>query len=237
MKQYRKTLKITENRGITRAAVILIILIVVLTGLILIPSWKYYQNRAAELGCGSSLNTANHQLSIEYLGGREMTPDMAKQIVKISMDGWEDLCPGGGTPYLVEDETEVGYHVVCGIHDRDTKERTRLNASNALGQIEKAVAAERTLGVNYPENVTVALNGKEYEADLVDKESGLKRGTGATGGVKGTVICYSIVGHSEFGKDSGEKDGQIWYFSYADEMHCANWNSKDGWSGDSYLKE
>ena len=55
--------------------------------------------------------------------------------------------------------------------------------------------------------------------------------------MKGTVICYSITGHSDFGADSGLEEGQVWYFSYADEEHCANWKSDDGWSGDSYLKD
>lgn len=224
-------------KGITRAACILLVLIVILLVLIFIPSWKYYQNRAAELGCGSSLNTANHQLSIEYLSGKKMTPETAKEIVTIAMDGWDDLCPGGGTPYLVEEESEVGYRVVCGLHDKDTKERTRLNASNALEQIEKEVHMDRSLGVSFPESITVKINGKEMNAVLIDEESGLKRGTKATTGVKGTVIFYSIAGHSDFGKDSGQKEGQVWYFSYADEEHCANWKIDDGWTGDSYIMD
>ena len=236
MKNYRYQ-KLHSRSGITRAAYLLIILIILMLILISIPAWKYYQNRAAELGCGSSLNSANHQLSIEYLAGRKITPETAKEIVTVAMDGWDDLCPGGGTPYLVEEESEVGYRVVCGIHDKDTKERTRLNAANALEQIEKSVKMEKTLGNNYPDLVKVVLNGKEYEAVLTDKESGLKRGTGATTGVKGTVIYYSITGHSDFGVDSGLTEGKVWYFSYADEEHCANWNSIDGWSGDSYLKD
>ena len=137
----------------------------------------------------------------------------------------------------MEEESKVGYRVVCGLHDQDTKERTRLNASNALEQIEKSVKEERTLGVDYPDRVTVVINDKQYETILRDEESGLKRGTGATTGVKGTVIYYSITGHSEFGEDSGLKEGQVWYFSYADETHCANWSSIDGWSGDSNLKD
>ena len=224
-------------KGIPRAACILLVLIVILLILIFIPSWKYYQNRAAELGCGSSLNTANHQISIEYLSGKKMTPETAKEIVTIAMDGWDDLCPGGGTPYLVEEESEVGYRVVCGLHDKDTKERTRLNASNALEQIEKEVHMDRSLGVSFPESITVKINGKEMNAVLIDEESGLKRGTKATTGVKGTVIFYSIAGHSDFGKDSGQKEGQVWYFSYADEEHCANWKIDDGWTGDSYIMD
>ena len=30
------------------------------------------------------------------------------------------------------------------------------------------------------------------------------------------------------------EDGALWYFSYADEAHCANWRADDGWTGDSY---
>ena len=27
---------------------------------------------------------------------------------------------------------------------------------------------------------------------------------------------------------------EIWYFSFADEDHCANWSYHDEWTGDSY---
>ena len=70
----------------------------------------------------------------------------------------------------------------------------------------------------------------------MDEPSGLKRGTRTTMGLEkaGIVAYYSIVGHSDFGADSAKKEGEIWYFSYADEDHCANWTYREQWTGDSY---
>ncbi|MGN0403845.1 MAG: hypothetical protein ACI4F1_01360 [Bariatricus sp.] len=229
--------KLHSKSGIAWIFVILLVLIGIMVILIAIPVYQYYRNRADEIGCASALNTANHQLSIEYLQDGVFTAQKAKAVVTRAMDGWDDLCPGEGTPYIIENEQDaVPWRVVCGKHDEDTKERTRLNASNALEQIEKKVRSAQIQGEQYPERIVVAMNGEEYKAVLTDEDSGLKRGTDATSGVKGTVIYYSIAGHSEFGENSGVADGRVWYFSYADEEHCANWSSPDGWSGDSYIR-
>ena len=234
MKNYRYQ-KLHSRSGITRAACILMILIILMLILISIPAWKYYQNRAAQLGCGSSLNSANHQLSIEYLAGRKITPETAKEIVTVAMDGWDDLCPGGGTPYLVEDESKVGYRVVCGIHDKDTKERTRLNASHVLQQIKKRVKSAQIQGEMSPESVSVELNGKKYEAVLAEEENEFRTGNVARGKrEEEPTIRYAVAGYGDFGMDSGAREGKICYFSFADEHHYAIWSSKDGWLGDSY---
>lgn len=223
--------KIQRKNGISRLMVILLVLIGIMLILIAIPVYQYYRNRAEELGCASALNTANHQLSIAYLSDGTFTEEKAKEIVTFAMDGWDDLCPGGGTPYIVENESdEVPWRVVCGKHDKDTKERTRLNAAWVLEQIEKQVYSAQLQGELYPQSVRVTVNSKEYEALLTDEETGFRRGTAATSGVEGTVIYYSLVGHSEFGSDAGLKEGEVWYFSYADENHCATWSSRDGWT-------
>ena len=160
----------------------------------------------------------------------------AKDLVTYAMNGWDDLCPGGGTVYVVENKNdwEIPYDVVCGLHDEDTKEATRLNASYVLYQIEEAVRQARAKGEAYPASVTVELHHRELTALLVDDFTGLRRGTATTKGVEGIVAYYSIVGHSDFGADSGLAEGEVWYFSYADEEHYAAWSSKQSWTGDCY---
>ena len=119
-------------------------------------------------------------------------------------------------------------------HDKDTKERTRLNAAYALKQLRQKVDLEQKLGDLTPPEVTVVLNGKEYRALLTEQETGMKRGTATTSGVKGTVIRYALAGHGAFAEEVSLPEGSICYFCFADEAHCAIWKHREGWSGDSY---
>lgn len=209
---------------------ILLVLILIMLVLIFIPVYRSYKNDAAQIGCVSSLNTANHQLAIHLITGKDYSAKEAKKIVETAMDGWNDLCPGGGTPYLIEkEEGEVPYEVVCGLHDTDTKEKTRLNAAYVLDQIKEQIQLEQIQGQLYPEQLQVTVNSKKYTAVLTDKETGWKRGATTIFGEEKIVIEYSITGHSDFGKDAGSDKGEIWYFSYGDEEHCATWSSLDGW--------
>lgn len=233
MKRHWKQ-KLGGRNGIAAVIVVLAVLVLVMVVVIAVPVYRDYREQADEIGCVSSLTSANNQLSIEYLSSGELTADEAKAIVTKAMNGWDDLCPAGGTPYLVETEGEVRWRVVCGLHDKDTKERTRLNAGYVLKQLRKKIDLEQKLGNSTPSEVTVELNGEEYQALLTDQETGLKRGTSVTSGVKGTVIYYSLAGYGAFTEDISLPDGSICYFSFADEEHCASWKHQRGWSGDSY---
>lgn len=226
--------KLDGRSGIAAAVVILAVLVLLLAVVIAVPIYQDYREQADEIGCVSSLTSANNQLSMEYLSGGELTAGEAKAIVTKTMNGWDDLCPGGGTPYLVESEGEVRWRVACGLHDKDTKERTRLNAAYVLKQLRQKIDLEQKLGDPTPSEVTVELNGKEYQALLTDQETGLKRRTSATSGVRGTVIYYSLAGYGEFTEDISLPVGSVCYFSFADEEHCATWKHQRGWSGDSY---
>ena len=226
--------KLEGRSGIAAVVVILALLVLLLSVGIAIPVYRNYREQADEIGCVSSLTSANNQLSIEYLSAGELTAVEAKAIVTKAMNGWDDLCPVGGTPYLVAAEGEVPWRVVCGLHDKDTKERTRLNAANVLKQLRRKVDLEQKLGDPTPPEVTVTLNGKEYRALLTEQETGLKRGTATTSGVKGTVIYYSLSGYGAFAENISLPDGSVCYFSFADEEHCATWRHQEGWSGDSY---
>ena len=226
--------KLGGSSGIAALIVILAILVLALAVVAAVPLYRNYREQGYEIGCVSSLTSANNQLAIETLSAGEMTAGEAKAIVTRAMNGWDDLCPGGGTPYLAAAEGEVPWRVVCGLHDKDTKERTRLNAAYVLKQLRQKIDLAQKLGDLTPPEVTVCLNGKEYRALLTEQETGMKRGTATTSGVKGTVICYSLAGHGTFSGEAPLPDGSVCYFCFADEEHCAIWKHREGWSGDSY---
>ena len=226
--------KLGGSGGIAALVVVLAVLVLVLAVIAAAPVYRNYREQADEIGCVSSLTSANNQLAIETLSEGDTTADEAKAIVTRAMNGWDDLCPAGGTPYLVAAEGDVPWRVVCGLHDKDTKERTRLNAAYALKQLRQKVDLEQKLGDLTPPEVTVVLNGKEYRALLTEQETGMKRGTATTSGVKGTVIRYALAGHGAFAEEVSLLEGSICYFCFADEAHCAIWKHREGWSGDSY---
>ena len=226
--------KLGGSSGIAALIVVLAILVLALAAAAAAPVYRNYREQADEIGCVSSLTSANNQLAIETLSEGDTTAGEAKAIVTRAMNGWDDLCPAGGTPYLVAAEGDVPWRVVCGLHDKDTKERTRLNAAYALKQLRQKVDLEQKLGDPTPPEVTVTLNGKEYRALLTEQETGMKRGTATTSGVKGTVIRYALAGHGAFAEEVSLPEGSICYFCFADEAHCAIWKHREGWSGDSY---
>ena len=48
------------------------------------------------------------------------------------------------------------------------------------------------------------------------------------------MAFYGVAGQDGAWADAGGKAGEICYFSFADEDHCAAWRADDGWTGDSY---
>ena len=230
--------KLKNRLGMSRLVALLIILIAVLAAVIvLIPTVKYYRERSKKIGCETALDTAYRQYVDNYLanGGR-LTRDETKEVITFVMNGWDDLCPAGGNVYIVDDpeKGEGRFRLVCGIHGADKKELTRLNAGYSLDKVRELVAEAQKKGDRYPESVTFTLNGKELTAYLTDSYTSLRRGTSSISGYDGTVAFYSIVGHSSFGEDSEKEEGEVWYFSFADENYCANWNYRQSWTGDSY---
>ena len=227
--------KFKNSRGMTRAGLIAVIVVIVMLLVVLgVPFASFIIDRSYASGCMSARDTANDYLSIEYLGNTSMTLEEARTTVRRLMP-FDDICPEDGNIYITEDHSQaMPYKVICGIHDTDLKEKTRYNAANALQLVTDAVNKAQEDGDQYPETVTIETNGRKLTAELIDERTILRSGTDYTSGVKGTVIYYSIVGHSDFGEDCGLEDGEIWYFSYADEDHCANYNVTDGWYGDSY---
>ena len=235
MEKRRRT-KLNQNRGIARLVVILAVLALVLVAAALYPVIQRYRFRADALGCLAGLDTARRQLAAEYLfEGENSSAEQARDYVGFVMAGWDDLCPGGGTTYIVpKDDSELAWDVVCGLHGQDRKQCTRLNADYVLEQLREELRTAQVLGTTYPERMTVMLHHKPLEALITEEDTGLRRGTRATVGAKGTLVSYAIAGYSDFGTGRGVPVGEISWFSYADEEHCANWSAWDGWTGDSY---
>ena len=235
MEKRRRT-KLHQTLGIARLVVILTVLALVLVAAALYPVIQHYRFRADALGCLAGLDTARRQLAAAYLfEGENSSAEQARDYVGFVMAGWDDLCPGGGTTYIVpKDDSELAWDVVCGLHGQDRKQCTRLNADYVLQQLREELRTAQVLGTTYPERMTVTLHHKPLEALITEEDTGLRRGTRATVGAKGTLVSYAIAGYSDFGTGRGVPVGEISWFSYADEEHCANWSAWDGWTGDSY---
>ena len=231
--------KLHSKRGLAWIFAILLALILVLCVMILIPTYKKYQEQGKIVACATALDTARRQLASDFMlnGFENGSAEKAKDFIAYVMNGWDDLCPDGGSVYIVpKDNSLLDWDVVCGLHCADKKLCTRLNAYNVLEQLREALRARRNEGEEYPETLPFTLHGKAGTALLTDEDPGFKRGTATTPGYekKEIVVYYSIVGHSDFGADSGMKEGELWFFSFADKEHCANWCYHDEWTGDSY---
>ena len=229
--------KLHNERGLSWIIAVLLVLVIVLAITSLIPSYKKYQDQGKKLACATALDTARRQLASNFMlnGFDNGSAEEAKAFVTYVMNGWDDLCPAGGSVYVVpKANSPMDWEIICGLHCSDSRLCTRLNAYNVRTQLQEALLKERNKGNPFPESLPYTLHSKPYTAWLTDADVGLKRGTRLTEGQEGIVAYYSVVGHSDFGADSGMKKGEMWYFTFADEEHCANWSYHDEWTGDSY---
>ncbi|MBO4418857.1 MAG: hypothetical protein J5789_03420 [Oscillospiraceae bacterium] len=231
---------LSSRSGASRLTVVLLILVLVAVGIAAVPYVRQYLKDSEQSACEVAMESAYRKMTADYLLSlsSKSTPtskDM-RAAATYAMPSGDGLCPSNGTVYLIEldVDNEMPYEIVCGLHNRDDKRCTRLNASYVYTQIENAVFESGARGVPYPESVKFTLHNQEFTAVLVDDYTGLTRGTDKTNGLEGIVAYYSIVGHSDFGSNSGMQEGEVWYFSYADENHCATWSTTRGWEGDSY---
>lgn len=226
-----------NQRGIAWIFVVLLILILALLILIFIPVYRQYRYHADEIGCTTALKTANDQLAIACLSDAELSAEEAKEVVSKAMGGWDDLCVGHGTIYLVETkDSEVPYEVVCGLHDTDLKEKTRLNASHVLKQIQSQVKSAQLQGERYPDRITVELNGKQYDAVLTEEKSRFRSTGLLTESAEDTEIYYALTGYGSGESDSEASESSVCDFSYTEKGYCVIWSSKDGWFEDSFQK-
>ena len=227
--------KLHSERGLAWIHVVLLILCAVLLVLALIPAYKKYRYHAEWLACADSLRVVNGALVVEYLErGEAASLDKAsKELVSI-LPGRDGYCPSGGTVYFLK-QKDGEWKAVCGMHDSDHAERTRLNASYVLRQVREKVRYEKLGGNPFPKSVTVELNGEPLTCELVPEEVKLRRGTGTTQGYEdlGTVVYYGLEGYGAF-QGTGVSEGEVGYLCFANEEYNARWRVRDAWTGSAY---
>lgn len=237
MKRIKNGLISSRSGKASHAVAILLALVFVMLAVVSVPLIRHLRDHSREIGCMAALDTADKELRNAYLvSGCSLTYAQAKETVTRVMNGWDDLCPGGGTVHLVYDESaEMPYRLVCGIHGSDEKERTRLNAQYVFENLTEKVKVYYTVNGKYPESVAVSLNGEELAVNASAAETGLHRGTDYSGDYKGTVAFFAVAGESEWADSFGAPKGSVSWFVFADEKHCARWDARLGWSLDNYV--
>ena len=223
--------------GINRVVAILLVLIAIMLVVVLLPAWDDLRLLSQRLSCEQAMKSAKDGLIIEYLGRfKEGSVQDAMNTLDQVMVARPNICPAGGEVYLIKNEEGI-YEPLCGLHDRDKRRRVRLNASRALELLREArrIALRNNKGVE-PDAVTIRLNSKQLSCVRVDSVQKLRRGTGTTEGFEGVVAFYGLAGEGNFPVE-GVEEGDIFYFVYADEDHCALWKANDGWTGDAYWQQ
>ena len=122
--------KLKSERGIAWIFAILIVLIIILAITSMIPAYKKYQRQGQIVACGTALDTARRQLAANFMlnGFEDDSAEAAKEYITFVMNGWDDLCPEGGTVYIIpKADSELDWDIVCGLHCSDKKLCTRLN--------------------------------------------------------------------------------------------------------------
>ena len=219
--------------GVNRLVVALLAMIAVMLVIIAIPAWKVFRYRSEKTGCIQALKSARDGLIIDYLSHwEEGTVQQAMATLDEVMPARANICPAGGTVYLVRDEKGI-YEPICGLHADDKRLRARLNASRAKDLLEEGLRLARRESESEPESVEIQLNGKALECVRVQEKPALRRGTSTTDGFKGVVAFYGLEGEGEFSTGKVKKD-RIAFFVYADENFCAIWNAGEGWTGTAY---
>ena len=234
--------KLHSRSGVAWLIGLAVLAVLVLLVIVLLPTIRHYRYEARAAACMASLDTARRQLANESMLLGEVNKEAeARDYVASVMPGWSDLCPGGGTTYIVPADSDPPYWtVICGMHGTDKKQCTRLNADYVLRQLRENLKTTRDEGKEYPETLTYFLNGKTREATLVHVSPGVRRGTSSTMDMKSIVAFYTIRGAGESddlaGYGTSLKNGEISHFWFADEDYCAIWHASGGWSGDSWTR-
>ena len=226
--------------GVNRVVAILLVLIAIMVVIVLLPAWDDLRLLSQRLSCEQAMKSAKDGLIIEYLGRyKEGSVQDAMNTLDQVMIARPNICPAGGEVYLIKNAQGI-YEPLCGLHDRDERRRTRLNASRALELMREArrIALRDSRGVE-PDAVNIVLNSMPLACERVQKVQKLRRGTATTDGFEGVVAFYGLAGEGDFpaGEDAKVEAGDIFYFVYADEEHCAIWKANDGWSGDAYWQQ
>ena len=240
--------KWTDRRGgINRLIAILLGLTAILLLVIVMPSVRRSMAKAAEIGCVVALDKAQGMMTEEYLfRAWSLTKQEAAAVVDKSRYGRDNLCPSGGDYFIVpKKDAATGYEVICGLHDADTRERARLSSGAALSRLSDELKRRQEEGEAAPDKVKIQLNGKTLVCQRVDRNPRLLFGTATDIDRKGIVCYYGLVGNQEEREAVEEreaadlsalKEGDVWYFGYADENHASVWICGKGWSGDAWVE-
>ena len=224
---------ISRRGGVNRAVAVLLVLIAIMLVIIALPDWEVFRYRSEKTACEQAMKTARDGLIIDYLSNFDTgTTEDAMLTLDEVMPGRAEICPSGGTVYLVRSPQGI-FEPVCGLHDSDKKLRVRLNASHALELLRGKLDVARRHGDPEPEAPEIRLNGATLKCERVSEKPSLRRGTATTNGYEGVVCLFGINGEGSFSAKMVKK-GEICYFAYADENHCAVWRADDGWTGDAY---
>ena len=226
--------------GVNRVVAILLVLIAIMLVVVLLPAWDDLRLLSQRLSCEQAMKSAKDGLIIEYLDRfKEGSVEDAMNTLDQVMVARPNICPAGGEVYLIKNSEGI-YEPLCGLHDRNARRRTRLNASRALELLREGrrKALRGSKGVE-PEAVAITLNSKPLSCERVPRAQKLRRGTATTDGFDGVVAFYGLAGEGDFpaGEDAKVEAGDIFYFVYADEEHCAIWKANDGWTGDAYWQQ
>ena len=233
MKRFCAIFRHRSRGGVNRVIVILLALIAVMLVIIAMPSWDSFRDRSEHIACEQALKSARDGLIIDYFDNWEAgSVEDAMLTLDEVMPARANICPSGGTVYLIRGANGI-FEPVCGLHDTDTKRRTRLNASRALDLMNEALRQARKRSGKEPESVQIKLNGKTLVVERVDAVPNLRRGTATTNGFDGVVAFYGLAGEGDFA-DVKAKAGTVCYFIYADEDHCCTWRLKENWTGEAY---
>ena len=210
--------KLHKISGLSRLALILVLAILVMLAIILVPMILPYFSQAEDTGCATAMKSAQRKLDNTYILDGEMTEAEAQRAATQAVKDFDDLCPAGGEIYLIRGGT-TGYTVVCGLHDPDAHQRSRLNAARTLERVERALLREKTINNNdAPVSLTVTLNSRELVAVRDPLRDGLRYGTDATMDREGTLASYDL------------ENGELVWFNFADENYALTWTADKGWS-------
>ena len=225
-----RKLRSSHGRIVTNAAGILIFFISVMLVIIAIPHWNRFVYRSEQTACDQAIKSAEDGLIIDFLANwEESTVEQARATLDEVLPERPNICPSNGTVYLIKNDQGL-YKPYCGLHCDDLKLRVRLNASRAIELLKDGLWEAKQNDVEDFETIRIELNGRHLDCVRVSEPVELFRGTASTKGFDGTVAFFGLGREGSF---KGKK-GELVYFLYADENHCALWRKEDDWSGTAY---
>ncbi len=203
---------------------LLVFVILILAVMVILPLIQNRENKAESYACTLAIRRAQDAVLVEFLSNPEITEQQAYVVVDESKLAREDLCPSGGTYFLVP-IAGGSWRVTCGLHEEDTTLRTKINASYILETVQSQLTARRRAEMKIENDLIINVNGKALDVKLLAGDNGLRRGTDYSIDFDGVVSFFSL-----------NAAGEVNWFVYADENHAAVWKLSSGWSGDAYPK-